>query len=231
MIVRRVCPNCHGLWSGRHGLRSCQCLPAAAELQLAGPIAHVDLAVSLFPYHGVVQHYVLAAKNGGRRDVLAHLGRNLGSILNRSANALPMGWAPTVAWVPASRIGRRQRGYDQGRLLARAVARELGLPVMPLLARRGREAQGGLPRSRRLAGPGVRCRVGSAPEHVLLVDDVITTGASLAASAAALRHAGTSLVVAAAIAKVDGGRRSDVLKQLPAGLIARGGTNGPNGHR
>ncbi len=166
----------------------------------------VDVALAVHPYDQRVRRFVLAAKNGGRRDVLRRLGGQLAAALVAESSPIPPGWLdrqPTVVWVPASRDRRRRRGYDQGRLLARAVGHGLGLPVTPLLSRSGVEAQEGRSRAERLSGPQVRCRVSRAPADVLLVDDVITTGASLAAAATTLRRAGTSFIVGATVASAD----------------------------
>ncbi len=109
--------------------------------------------------------------------------------------------ADVVTWVPTTGARRRERGFDQGRVLAEAVARRLGLPCRRLLRREPGPAQTGRSRRQRLHGPGYRVRSGRAvPRRVLLVDDVITTGATLAAAAHGLREGGahhvTGLVAA-----------------------------------
>jgi predicted amidophosphoribosyltransferase len=119
------------------------------------------------------------------------------------------GWMPVldeavdvVAWVPASRNRRRQRGYDQGRVLARHAGRRLGVGHRRLLARPRRDAQAGRSRSDRLAGP-LLVATGRCPPRILLVDDVSTTGASLANAAAVLRRAGARYVAAGVLAAVE----------------------------
>jgi ComF family protein len=105
-----------------------------------------------------------------------------------------------VAWVPTSTARRRERGFDQAELLARAVARRLGLPCRPLLRRGGGPPQTGRTLAERRRGPTFTTLRRRVEGSVLLVDDVITTGSTVAAAARALRAGGATevLVVAAA---------------------------------
>jgi predicted amidophosphoribosyltransferase len=104
--------------------------------------------------------------------------------------------------VPAAAAHRRERGFDQGQLLARAVARKLpGVPARRLLDRQPGPAQTGRDRAERLIGPTLALHRGArSTGTVVLLDDVRTTGASLATGAAILRTAGAQRVVAATIA-------------------------------
>ena len=96
--------------------------------------------------------------------------------------------------VPASREGRAARGFDQSALIARRAGRRWDRPIATLLRRASGPRQRGAPLRRRLAlGPAAFTvarppRAGEGP--VVLVDDVVTTGSSLASAAAALRAAG-----------------------------------------
>ena len=108
--------------------------------------------------------------------------------------------------VPLSRARLRERGYDQARVLAGALAERTGLPVAAMLQREGRPGrQSARGRGARLAvAPGSVSARGPAPSRSVLVDDVITTGATLAACAQALRYAGAREVVAVAYARTPG---------------------------
>jgi predicted amidophosphoribosyltransferase len=116
--------------------------------------------------------------------------------------------APALVPVPLHPRRRRRRGYDQAALLARALGERTGIPVCACLERAGSAgAQVGRGRSERLAGPPgeVRLRAGSTvPPHALLVDDVATTGGTLAACAAVLRAAGCAELAALAYARTPG---------------------------
>lgn len=99
---------------------------------------------------------------------------------------------------------KRARGYDQAGLLARAVAAELGVPLVAVLRRtRGTAPQARLDAERRRAnvvGAFAAERVGGG---VLLVDDVTTTGSTLDAAARALLAAGAAQVFSLAVARED----------------------------
>lgn len=159
---------------------SCRSLLAASSV-----VATHDGVLAAAPFDGVVRSAVLSLKYRNRRGVARHLAtwmvRRLG---------LRRGEVDLVTWAPTSRERLTTRGFDQAELLARAVARELGVPCRRLLYRSHGAAQTGRSRAERLAGPEFRSRRASRRLRVLLVDDVVTTGATLRAAADALRHAG-----------------------------------------
>jgi predicted amidophosphoribosyltransferase len=108
--------------------------------------------------------------------------------------------------VPLHPARRRLRGFNQAELLARALARRTGLPVAACLRRSGPDRrQVGRGRGARLSGPsGSVAARGRAPPRALLVDDVVTTGATLGACARALRESGAVDVAAVVFARTPG---------------------------
>jgi predicted amidophosphoribosyltransferase len=110
------------------------------------------------------------------------------------------GWAELVTWAPTSTAHKRRRGYDQAELLARAVARELGVPCRQVLKRdRDAQPQTGRTRVERLQGPAfVTCRY--VRGRTLVVDDVVTTGATLDAAVHTVLLAGAPEAVGIAVA-------------------------------
>ncbi len=200
MLFDRGCPGCGRRRPGARPI----CGICLADVGPVGPIpgpAGLDATIVLLRYQRSVPAIVVAAKNGGRRDALHQLGSMLAELVVPQPASVASGPSAVdvVTWVPASRRGVRRRGYDQGRILARAVARAAGLPSRRLLLRSRSPSRTGRGRQERLGGPPLRAPIGSPP-HVLLVDDVITTGESMAAAADALRLAGARRVIGAAVA-------------------------------
>jgi ComF family protein len=114
----------------------------------------------------------------------------------------------TLVPVPLGAARRRRRGFNQAEELARAIARRTGLEVIDCLVRAGAGAsQVGRGRDERLGAldGSIRMRPGSpVPLRALLVDDVVTTGATLCACADALADAGVAEIGAIAYARTSG---------------------------
>lgn len=149
---------------------------------------------------------MLGFKYRNRRQLGGHLA---GLLVNRliAAGVGSETRIDVVTWAPTSSRRRRQRGFDQAELVARRVAAQLGLPCRRLVERHGDDVtQTGLGRADRLRGPRFRVRPDVAGRRILLIDDVVTTGATLGSAAAALRGAGAADVVQAAVAATPGGR-------------------------
>lgn len=112
-----------------------------------------------------------------------------------------------VVWVPLSEKHRRRRGYDQAELLARRVGEECGLPVLDALEKvRDTATQSRLEReSQRRANVLGAYRVREGAElaglRLVLVDDVVTSGATLSECASCLRMAGAESVAALTLAR------------------------------
>jgi ComF family protein len=155
---------------------------------------------AIAPYDGPVRALVLAHKERGR---LA-LSGPLADALARAASA---GAPDVLVWVPSRRAAIRSRGYDHARRLAIRAARRLGVPAVPavLVARRLAD-QSGLNAADRAANLAGAFRVDShvalslAGRRIVVVDDVMTTGATLAEAARALRAEGLDVVGAAVVA-------------------------------
>jgi ComF family protein len=141
------------------------------------------------------------------RPLAARLGALIGSAIPRDQAF------EVIVPVPLYWRRRLERGFNQSELLARAVAKRYGLrPVNALRRKRATAAQAGLSNSKRrlnVAGAFVVPRPETvAGRRVLLIDDVLTTGATLSACGAALKRAGARYVAVLTLARVD--RRSAV---------------------
>jgi ComF family protein len=156
------------------------------------------------PFGGVVRTALHQLKYAGER----RLARPLGEALARRWAAVGAGGDLLVP-VPVHRARAAQRGYDQAVLLAEAAATALGLPAAPMLERRRETvAQYHLDRSDRAANVAGAFAIGSPAaaaavrgRWVVLVDDVMTTGATLSACATALADAGALGVSAVTVAR------------------------------
>ena len=108
-----------------------------------------------------------------------------------------------VTSVPVAAGRYRERGYNQSELIARAVARSLDRPYQPLLGRVTATHQIGLDRRSRLEQVAGAFYPLSplAGQTILVIDDVVTTGATLSECAAVLRRAGAGVIWGAAVAR------------------------------
>jgi ComF family protein len=145
---------------------------------------------------------VAGLKFRGRIEYAAPLAALLARAVAAADGATNGGAPNLVACVPLSATRQRERGHNQAFELARRAAHELGLPALPdaLVRVRDAPAQTALTRVQRLANlrgafvPSPQARSLVQGQHVALVDDVMTTGATAAEAAATLLRAGARQV-------------------------------------
>lgn len=155
---------------------------------------------------GRARDVVLGLKYRNRRQVARHLAGLVVNAVVADFEGDHGRRLDLVTWAPTSPARRRSRGFDQGELVARYVARQLRVPARRLLERSGDQpSQTGRSRRERLAGVSFRARPGLDGARVLVVDDVVTTGATLRSARSALTSAGASTVWLYAVAATPAG--------------------------
>lgn len=165
-------------------------------------LLNFDRAASFGFYEGTLRQLIHLYKYGGMKP----LARPLARFLER---AIPVDQRfDLVMAVPLHWRKRWKRGFNQAELLARHVAKRRGVPLSDALCRkRATSVQASLAmagRRRNVAGAfAVRSKDAVAGKRILLIDDVMTTGATASACASVLKRAGALSVSLVTLARVD----------------------------
>ncbi len=206
LLYPHVCGHCGQELSGTETVL---CLRCAFQLPATGfqgiennPVARIfwgrvslqhAMAGYYFSRHSCLQGLIHQFKYHGRQDIAAFLGRQLGLLLQQSD------WWQEISLVlpvPLSAVKQRRRGYNQAAILAESIAGVLNCAVLPEGLRREPLSVTQTHKSRLERWENVSTVFAlNRPEalqdqHVLLVDDVLTTGATLEACAQAVLGAG-----------------------------------------
>jgi ComF family protein len=158
-----------------------------------------DVGVVAVAYEGIARRLILNLKYRNRRQVVAVLAELLAQRIDQQVSSSANDF-DVVTWAPTSTARVRRRGHDQSELLARRLAREIGVPCRRLLIKVSHNVQTGASRELRLRGSVFSARRLGVNSHVMLVDDVVTTGTTLRSAADALRKAGAQQVTCVAVA-------------------------------
>lgn len=199
LVLPRICAGCRLPGSGL-------CSGCAAELVAGAHVtrpqpcpAGLPLLTAAAAYDGVVRDLLLAHKEHGRTALV----RPLSAALAGAVTLLRPPPGALLVPVPSSPAAVRARGQDHARRLARATGRRVGLRAVPLLALRRTVADqaglGAAGRAANLAG-ALAARRPLPGTVVVVVDDVVTTGATLTEAARALVAAGATVHGAAVVA-------------------------------
>jgi ComF family protein len=170
--------------------------PARESADVAG--GGCDRLRVLFAYRPPVDRLVTQLKFAREPAPARVLGMLLARELRTSAADANAALPECIVPMPLHPLRLRERGFNQCELIARHLGRRLGIPVNTGLLERRRhtEAQSSLAAAARRAnvagafGPAARAARTTVPKHVALLDDVMTTGSTLAEAAGALRAAG-----------------------------------------
>jgi ComF family protein len=184
---------------GTHVCARCRKRLARAPLVRRAVRADVPAVVALGPYAGSLRSAVLALKFRNRTGAASHLGAILGHKLRCAVDVI----------IPVPLHARRHvvRGYNQAEVVAAGIASAIGVPLLSGALVRSRPTVGQASLALRERRLNVADAFDPGPEavrlrgaRVLIVDDVVTTGATIAACVSALRRSDIRAVTAAALA-------------------------------
>ena len=205
LIYPPRCAFCRRLLSGREKGVCRFCRPKLPYVPADGQVQHfrnVDKCLSPLYYHGNVKDSLHRYKFGGATAYADIYSEFIVKCIDENQIS-----CDSITWVPLSRRRLRKRGYDQAELLAKLIAKHLGQRPVRLLKKlrdTPPQSQTGSAEKRRanIVGAYVCLR----PERVqgkriLLVDDIVTTGATLSEAAKVLKKAGAKEVICATLAR------------------------------
>ena len=161
-----------------------------------------DAGRSLFSYQGGIRRSLYRLKYSNKREYADVYGKEMADRLGRWIRQMKI---TLIVPVPLHRSRERERGYNQAALLARELGQCTGIPVEENLLIRTRKTEPlklmtGQERRKNLRGAfQVRKKI-SPGAHILLVDDIYTTGSTVDAAAACLKNAGGCRVFVATVA-------------------------------
>ncbi|MDO4443550.1 MAG: ComF family protein [Slackia sp.] len=173
-----TCPSCGAPW-GRIQCDACNAV-ARKRKAIAQPCA------SCLSYDDDAAKIVKTYKDKGEQRLASVMAAMMARIVDPSW----LEWAQCISYIPATRAAVLRRGFDHAELLACRLAKETGLSCIGLIEQAGARDQRALDRRGRLENMAGRFRAPRAAgfERVLLIDDVTTTGSTLAAAQQALER-------------------------------------------
>jgi ComF family protein len=160
-----------------------------------GYLSKVDY-VGLFEHGGEIRDAILQLKYEGKKQ----LSRSLAEMAAKELRQFDV--CNVVTWAPTTPPRRQERGFDQSELIARHLASRIGVHHQRLLRRENNGRQTGSGREERLARPSFVSRPQLQGKYVWVIDDVMTTGATMRAAAEALVRVNASHVTCIALTYV-----------------------------
>ena len=161
------------------------------------------------PYAGGFRRTLHALKFEGQKGRAEAIGQLMASVFEEPPTA------SLVTWVPMTPQKEFERGYNQSELLARAVARALKIPALPVLKKvRETATQHELSREERIENVRKAYRADARVKNktILLIDDIVTTGSTICECAKALYDAGAKEVIGLCAANADDPQKKGALQ-------------------
>ena len=213
LLFPRKCPFCRKLLNDTEELLCGECrkeLPwTGSGSQSRG--SFFSVCVSPLYYAGRAREALLRFKFSGKRSYARCFGKLMAECVKKELAELPA----EVTYVPLSFLRFRQRGYSQTRLLAKVISRELGIPCIRLLRKRRHtrmqsHLRGEAARKANVSGAFSMVKGADVSgKMILLADDVLTTGATLAECSRVLLTAGAERIVCATVCKAQSGKNRE----------------------
>lgn len=199
-IVAKIAPHdCLGC----RAEGSLLCPDCIQKLPFGGSPPHIetqylDSIVAATLYEGLAKKLVWKLKSKGAQEAATIMANCMLPYVKRNRRTV-------LVAVPTATRRVRQRGYDQAKLLARQLARQAKQPWMDCLTRSGQAEQVGANRDQRLNQLAKSFRVTQQRfvrgAHIILIDDIVTTGATLEAAARILKQSGAGKIEALTFAR------------------------------
>ena len=199
------CVLCHSFLEHGETEVCCACGKRVLEQQYRQrSLRTLSRCVSLFPYEGVFRESITRFKFGGRPFYADAYAKWLAALIRTELD----GTFDLITWAPVSRKRKRKRGYDQTELLCRGAAKLLGKDVVRALEKtRDNPAQSTMKNAEARHANIKNVYAAADPDairgrRVLLMDDILTTGATLEVCARTLLRAGAKEIVGCTLASV-----------------------------
>lgn len=214
LLFPSKCPFCRQILQEPRAPLCSGCQPKLPWLEGKRAECKVDFAdtcISPLSYRGTVPEAVRRFKFGGGRACASAFAVLVAQCVRDHSPVE----ADLITWAPVSKQRLRERGYDQAELLARRMGEHLELPVMPLLNKHrhtGPQSELKSDSARRANALGAYALLPESRvegKRILLVDDIVTSGATLSECCRILKQAGAAYVCCVTLANAGNREKSE----------------------
>ena len=221
-----LCPTCRTVWNEAKAKTcpdcnlpgaKCRCLPRYTTSGREETRPPISAYYHLVPYHiPTVQRMLFSIKDGHDADTALFFGRELAKLCEAAIQAYPL--TPKDAWriayVPRHPARIQKSGTDQCKNVAKEVSLATSLPLIEVLRHTGYKAEQKLLSLESRASEARQCyrfkrgaKAKIADKYIILIDDILTSGATTAACASLLKENGAAAIVCITVAKTENKRK------------------------